>query len=348
MKMAKEKESGLGKGCNNEFDDKDKWNLFFYGAGFVIFLSLVLYLWEFNSGLSNNHTKWGEFGSYFGGITGPLISVMAFIGLLKSISLTKSQFEIQSQESTFFNLLNFHTNKVDKIYSERSDKADAFKYLCEEYGGKYNYYCISVALNSIVDKPDELPDFTYFNFLKKLFGLHDTITNEEVKITLLQYLSRFESKQLVLNDITLKRQVISEDLNPVLVETGRTIIRKMSCDERVEILRKAFDIFYDEYGHISGSYIRNIYYILSHSNESNNGSKYAKIFRAQLSRHELALIYFNISSSYCNPDFINLIEKFDILNGLYISDLCYNPSTEMYKDDLEYIFSSAKKIMQNS
>ncbi|WP_265002805.1 hypothetical protein, partial [Klebsiella variicola] len=59
-------------------------------------------------------------------------------------------------------------------------------------------------------------------------------------------------------------------------------------------------------------------------------------------------IYFNISSSYCNPDFINLIEKFDILNGLYISDLCYNPSTEMYKDDLGYIFSSAKKIMQNS
>ncbi|EEL6231334.1 hypothetical protein LOA39_004435, partial [Salmonella enterica] len=158
--MAKEKESRLGKGCNNEFDDKDKWNLFFYGAGFVIFLSLVLYLWEFNSGLSNNHTKWGEFGSYFGGITDPLISVMAFIGLLKSISLTKSQFEIQSQESTFFNLLNFHTNKVDKIYSERSDKADAFKCLCEEYGGKYNYYCISVALNSIVDKPDELPDFT--------------------------------------------------------------------------------------------------------------------------------------------------------------------------------------------
>lgn len=114
MKMAKEKESGLGKGCNNEFDDKDKWNLFFYGAGFVIFLSLVLYLWEFNSGLSNNHTKWGEFGSYFGGITGPLISVMAFIGLLKSISLTKSQFEIQSQESTFSTFLTSIQTKLIK------------------------------------------------------------------------------------------------------------------------------------------------------------------------------------------------------------------------------------------
>lgn len=343
MKMTKETESRLGKGCNNEFDDNDKWNLFFYGTGFVIFLSLVLYLCEFNSGLSNNHTKWGEFGSYFGGITGPLISVMAFIGLLKSISLTKKQFEIQSQESTFFNLLNFHASKVDKIYSERSGKTDAFQFLCEKYGEKYDYHCTRVALNSIVDKPGELPDFTYFNFLRILLGLHDAITKEEIKSALSKYLSGFENKQLILNDIDLKRSVISHDFKPVLVETGRDIIRKMSCNERVEILRKAFDGFYYEYGHISGSYIRNIYYILSHSNESNNGSKYAKIFRAQLSRHELALIYFNMSSSYCDPDFINLIEEFDILNGLYISDLCYNPSVEMYKDDLGYIFSNSKK-----
>ncbi|EPB0879091.1 putative phage abortive infection protein [Yersinia enterocolitica] len=340
--MENKKESKQKRKTNQEFDENDKWNLFFYGAGFIIFLSLLFYLLKFHDSLSNNHTKWGEFGSYLGGVTGPLVSIMAFIGLLKSISLTKKQFEIQSQESTFFNLLNFHASKVESISLKYTGSTDAFQSLCDSYETFYSNLCVKTAWGWIVKNPRELPEYTYFNFINHFFGLHDSTSIQETKEILEKYVKRFGCEQLLLNDIALKIHNMDDYRKTVLVEAGRHLIRNMSSNERVEILGNAFDHFYGEFGHISGPYIRNVYYTLSHANESIDGRKYAKIFRAQLSRHELSLIYFNMLSSYCRPEFIYLIKEFDILNGLYIRDLCYNPSNEMYRSDLDYIFSGEK------
>jgi len=327
------------KNDKQEFNENDTWNLFFHGLGFVIFLSLFAYLLRFHSGFSNNHTTWGEFGSYFGGVTGPLISVMAFIGLLKSISLTKKQFEIQSQESTFFNLVNLHDRKVDKVNSAFLTENDSFKYLCEMYYQKYDSVCKNVALNAIVDTPDALPDYTYHNYVVNLLGLRKDFNTEGIKKCLIEFVNRFETKFEVENNIQMKIHHMVDKKNAVLVETGKDLIRKMSVSERVLLLSKAYDSFYDEYGHISGSYIRNVYYVLLHSKKCFKGLQYAKVFRAQLSRYEISLIYLNMLSSYCRPDFLILIKDFDILNGLYLGNLYHNPSEDMYKEEVDFVFS---------
>lgn len=329
----------IEKNERQEFNENDTWNLFFYGFGFVIFLSLFFYLLEFHSGFSNNHTTWGEFGSYFGGVTGPLISIMAFIGLLKSISLTKKQFEIQSQESTFFNLLNLHDRKVDKVSSAFPTKDDSFKYLCEMYFEKYDSVCINEALKAIVDTPHALPEYTYQNYVANLIGVREGSNTEEIKKYLIEFVNRFETKLEVNNNIQMKIHYMVDKRNAVLVETGRYLIKQMSVSERVLLLSKAYDRFYDEYGHISGSYIRNVYYVLLHSKNCFKGLQYAKVFRAQLSRYEISLIYLNMLSSYCQPDFLSLIKDFDILNGLYLNDLYHNPSEDMYKEELDFVFS---------
>nr|DAE65482.1 MAG TPA: abortive infection protein [Caudoviricetes sp.] len=344
MLSKKENTDKAENNSDKKIGNRDKVNWLLCGTILIMIASFGLYLYEFHSPLSNNHTKWGEFGSYFGGVTGPLVSVMAFIGLLKSISLTKKQFEIQSQESTFFNLLNFHTSKVTKIYSETSGETDAFKHLCEKYNEIYESRCITVALNGIVKNQQNLPAYTYHNFIKYFFTLDDNLTVEEIKLRFSQYLKKFDNKQSILNDINLKKRNIKDHGKYTLIEVGRDLVRDMNADERVKVLRNTFNGFYDELGHVSGSYIRNIYYILSHANESINGDKYAKIFRAQLSRYELVMIFLNMSSSYCKPDFIYLIKKFDILNGLYINDLCYNPTNEMYKDDLNDIYLHSDEV----
>ncbi|WP_417878570.1 putative phage abortive infection protein [Vibrio sp.] len=329
----------IEKNDKQELNENDTWNLFFYGFGFVIFLSLFAYLLKFHSGFSNNHTTWGEFGSYFGGVTGPLISIMAFIGLLKSISLTKKQFEIQSQESTFFNLLNLHDRKVDKVNSAFLTEDDSFKYLCEMYSQKYDSVCRTVALEAIVDTPHALPDYTYHNYVVGLIGIRKDFNTEEIKKHLIEFVNRFETKIEVNNNIHLKIHHMVDKKNAVLVETGRDLIRQMSVSERVLLLSKAYDSFYDEYGHISGSYIRNVYYVLLHSKNCFKGLQYAKVFRAQLSRYEISLIYFNMLSCYCQPDFLSLIKDFDILNELYLSDLYHNPSEDMYKEEVGFVFS---------
>lgn len=344
MLSKKEKTDKTETNSDKKIGVKDKVNWLLCGTILIMIASFCLYLYKFHSPLSNNHTKWGEFGSYFGGVTGPLVSVMAFIGLLKSISLTKKQFEIQSQESTFFNLLTFHTSKVTKIYSETYGETDAFKYLCAKYNEVYESRCIAIALDGIARNQQNLPEYTYYNFIRYFFALDDNVTVKEIKSRYSQYLEEFDNKQSILNEINLKRRNIKGHGKFILIEIGRDLVRDMSAEERIKVLRNTFDGFYDELGHVSGSYIRNIYYILSHANESINGDKYAKIFRAQLSRYELVIIFLNMLSSYCKPDFVYLIKKFDILNGLYINDLCYNPTSEMYKDDLKDIYLHSDEV----
>ena len=44
----------------------------------VLLLSLLIYLFVFHQGLSNNHEEWGSFGSYIGGIGGIVLSCSLF------------------------------------------------------------------------------------------------------------------------------------------------------------------------------------------------------------------------------------------------------------------------------
>jgi len=58
----------------------------------------VFYLLSFNDGLSNDHSKWGTFGDFFGGTLNPLFSFFALIALLLTIILQSRQVEISRKE----------------------------------------------------------------------------------------------------------------------------------------------------------------------------------------------------------------------------------------------------------
>ena len=59
-------------------------------AGFLVgVIPLVLYFFRFNSELSLSHAVWGEFGALYGGVLGPAVALLAFIGLLWNLDVTK-------------------------------------------------------------------------------------------------------------------------------------------------------------------------------------------------------------------------------------------------------------------
>lgn len=75
-----------------------KFLIVFVLAGFV-FLGLTVKLYEETFGhLRASTTVWGEFGSFFGGVLGPIFSFLAFIGLLWTISLNYEQLSFLSDE----------------------------------------------------------------------------------------------------------------------------------------------------------------------------------------------------------------------------------------------------------
>ncbi|HDS1057832.1 MULTISPECIES: hypothetical protein [Pseudomonas putida group] len=57
----------------------------------IIALVCALYFTKFNSGLSSSPEKWSAFGSYFGGVLAPAISLITLFAVLRTIGLQLEQ-----------------------------------------------------------------------------------------------------------------------------------------------------------------------------------------------------------------------------------------------------------------
>lgn len=93
-----------------------------------IFISCVVYFEQFNGPWSTNQEDWGSFGSYIGGITGPVLSsislVIIYLTLFSQLdqqNYIQKQTNISSFETSFFNLVNiFHTNELSVTLEVRN------------------------------------------------------------------------------------------------------------------------------------------------------------------------------------------------------------------------------------
>lgn len=77
----------------------------------ALVITAVLYRYKFNGSLSSEPNSWSAFGSFFGGIFGPLISFAALIAILKTIQLQKEI--ILEQRSEFEGLINSQSTTND-------------------------------------------------------------------------------------------------------------------------------------------------------------------------------------------------------------------------------------------
>lgn len=119
-----------------------------FSLNFII--SILLYFYKFNSGLSNDTATWGQYGDFFGGILNPTLSFISIMLLLETIKLqeqvlndsrtaillskeelelSRTAIQISSQEginqnkklehqifeTTFFNLVKIHSDLLASI-----------------------------------------------------------------------------------------------------------------------------------------------------------------------------------------------------------------------------------------
>ena len=279
--------------------------------------------------LSGDHQRWGEFGSFIGGTSGTILSLLAFIGLYFSIKQTDRQYKLQSEENSFYSLLNFHLNKVKDIEFESLQGALVFKTLNDKYYNIYKLFCGKLALSIIDDDINKLPPELY-DFLS------DEFNNQFSGLDFLQVYNNAKNKVDFIKNINFQR---SETFEETFNSKATLIVERASSEDRVTYLEKVYRDFYHEYGHLVGPYFRNMYYILEDADSSYNPIKFAKIFRAQLSRYELSILYYNVMSSYTSEKFNKLIKKYNILDDIYEFDLCYFPDEETLQSDLEHKLS---------
>lgn len=88
-----------------------------------------------------------------------------------------------------------------------------------------------------------------------------------------------------------------------------------------EACTKAANHCFSPYKNQLGTYFRNAYYILEMASEFNSPKKYSKVFRAQLSKYELVLLFFNSFSSLSTSKTRELYLNADLFNNLELKDV---------------------------
>jgi len=86
----------------------------------VLIISAFLYLKVFNGSLSQDSSVWSAFGSFFGGLLGPLISLVTLLAVLRTVELQKQLLEIQQREFESLSSIQFAANADSKLAEYKS------------------------------------------------------------------------------------------------------------------------------------------------------------------------------------------------------------------------------------
>lgn len=86
---------------------------FWFLSSSAILVSLVIAIWvyrtKFGGVLSDNSSDWSNFGSYMGGIFGPLVSFVTLLAVLKTVYLQRELLDAQSSEFDRMNVVQQQT-----------------------------------------------------------------------------------------------------------------------------------------------------------------------------------------------------------------------------------------------
>lgn len=88
----------------------------------IVALGLALYFYrlKFGGGLSGVSSDWSNFGSYIGGIFGPLVSFVTLVAVLKTVFLQRELLNAQQKEFDRMNELQTRTFESQQLQVERS------------------------------------------------------------------------------------------------------------------------------------------------------------------------------------------------------------------------------------
>lgn len=299
-------------------------------SGGVIIFILVFYFIQTQGEFADKQTDWGEFGSLLGALTG----LIAFVGVLFTLRQNKQQFLNSEDRSVFFELLRIFISYRDALRVKRVD----WVYDEKQYEWKitsYNEFCT--------------PEKTYRQIYVELYhtfyleirrSIPDNFSKEELtkyiipsKMSREQWMLTFSQLDVAINNIyseyEFKMHGGMNYIYPVHINTYdylclnaiKIYFEQNNFKPIAEACAKAADHCFAPYKNQLGAYFRNAYYILEMAAEFNSPKKYSKIFRAQLSKYELTLLFFNSFSSLSTPKTRDLYLNADLFNNLELKDV---------------------------
>jgi hypothetical protein len=173
---------------------------------------------------------------------------------------------------------------------------------------------------------------TFFNLL----NLHHTIVNSiDLKIST-KHTNQWEGKHWYETEIKHGR-----DCFLTFYEGFETAYKRQKredlSDKELTIVKKAYYNFFGKHQYDLGHYFRNLYHIIKFIKKSDIQEKqmYVSLVRAQLSSHELLLLFYNCVSDY-GLKFKPLISEYHFLKNMPREEYLLDTSHEQFYDSEAY------------
>jgi hypothetical protein len=266
---------------------KEYWLLIVFG---VVGLIFVLFPYDTLDGFTIwgfqlNTKKYNELGDFVGGITAPILSMIALVLLYLTYRsqkeelaesrkiLTKQTETLDKQqfETTLFNMLNLHHEIVKSI--DLIKKSPTLREMRQEKAG-------------LIEESPKQTEYGRDCFRSFYAGFK----NEYLKVKTENQLHVYK-----------------------------------------EIINLAYDNYFKRHQSDLGHYFRNLYHIFKLIKRSTikNKKEYASLVRAQLSSHELLMLFYNGLADH-GEKFKPLIEEFHILKNMPFDDLILKQHMDLY------------------
>lgn len=292
-------------------------------------------------------TLFAQYGNFIGGLIGSVFSMAGFFLLYKTLIaqqktlknqeidsiVQKSAIEKERFETTFFNLLNVQRNITDnvKAYFNLVNKS------IEEYtititGREFFIFAKNELskINNSIDSSSYLGMFsgdeeTRFNIQLEIENLYNPQSSS--------YDHPYLAKE---KEIDIRKEVQISCTNRFYKITDLIWNKIHNESNGINQAQEIYEIFFHHFRYAIGHYFRHLYHILRFVKEYKHTkiervetdeekskiidecNQYTEFVQAQMSTHELGLLYYN---ALCFPKSLELIQEFNLLENLAEEDL---------------------------
>lgn len=232
---------------------------------------------EFDSTLKINSEKFGDYGSFLSGVVGSVWALVSVILFYLTLRLQRKELSLQRNE------LELTRNELQ---GQKDQMIQQNRTLLQQQFESTFFQLISVHLN-IVSSMD----------LRSVQNKSSVISEGR---------DCFEIFYKRLKHYIETQKANSENLT--IIVGGATFAETIN----------GYNIFYSNDQNNLGHYFRNLYNIIKFVDQSEiqNKKTYTNFVRAQLSSHELAILFYNCLSEYGSEKFKPLIEKYALLKNM--------------------------------
>lgn len=309
----------------------------------ILVSPLLIYLYRFSGGISTNHSRWGEFGSYLSGVFGSF----ALFAVIYSTILTRRQFTKQNEDNLFLKLFDAHASRVAVFNFNAGTKSYIGQSAIEVAFNTYGICLKRCASNKFMEVYPQMKQFITKEQLKHCFKLafyEKELLSEEDNANIIDYLINPENFRPV-DDIF---QDDTNDWNRKVVDTRSYLIEsnffRIDVSARLIIFKAAFDRMIRIPENKLMLYFSGFEFAIQWIHRAQDRESYLHYFLSQMSRNELSVIYYMFCgnpafSKNNNEHVLNVYKNYDLTPLKEVEALFSNPSRNELLENINSILN---------